>query len=381
VSVSFGLEKRLFGYNSSYFVGAVIGGLIGVYLLSVLFRYALLGRSGTKVQQTLVVLLTGIVATGFFAFGEGADGFMTRITNPQNPAQSLAYALSTVIVGFLVWWRTDDTPPLADQTTSRSVVGRAVALVFVIPMILVGIGNIGGNIYNLAVNGPLPAVSAGLTRAEVRENMLTGDLASFWTLVDERAPADLDYIVERLVTNPELLETEGDARRFLEAEMVNYRISLATYGPALSDIQRKEIIESNSEILRLAEDQPTVCADLGMTGGQNVSSDQLLTFKSELNRALVIMVGHLLDAKDAAVAGSTVPKPPTEQDYLTLVRGLLDDGMTEDQLQAIFNQEASHPEFCAALIMFMDGVVAMDGMAGEAVRFEVTQGMLTAAPQ
>jgi hypothetical protein len=54
--------------------------------------------------------------------------------------------------------------------------------------------------------------------------------------------------------------------------------------------------------------------------------------------------------------------------------------MTEDQLQAVVNQDAEHPKYCSALIQWLGGIVAMAGPAGEAVRFEVAQEMLSAAP-
>ena len=90
------------------------------------------------------------------------------------------------------------------------------------------------------------------------------------------------------------------------------------------------------------------------------------------------MTASLLDAREAATAGAQVPRPPTEQDYETLVQEVLAAGMTSDQLLVIGDQDAKHPEFCSAIIRWTDGVVAMEGPAGEAVRFEFTQTILTA---
>ena len=84
--------------------------------------------------------------------------------------------------------------------------------------------------------------------------------------------------------------------------------------------------------------------------------------------------------QEAAAAGAQVPRPPTEQDYEALVLDVFTAGMTEDQFQAVVNQDAEHPEFCSGLIRWMDGLIAMEGPAGEAVRFETTQGMLSFAP-
>ena len=91
--------------------GLSIGGLVGVYQFSLLFRYVILGSGGTKVQHLWVVMLTGVVAIGFSAFGDGTDGFSNRITNPPDMAQAIAYAHSALIVAFFVWLRSDTNMP------------------------------------------------------------------------------------------------------------------------------------------------------------------------------------------------------------------------------------------------------------------------------
>ncbi|MGR3344721.1 MAG: hypothetical protein ACU0DI_16155, partial [Paracoccaceae bacterium] len=93
-------------------------------------------------------MLTGIVAIGYLAFGDGTDGFANRITNPPDMVQAIAYAFSALVVAFFVWQRADESPqPPEMQPKTRSIVGRAVALVFVIPMILIGLGNLAGSAY------------------------------------------------------------------------------------------------------------------------------------------------------------------------------------------------------------------------------------------
>lgn len=189
--------------NLYYLGGLTIGGLVGVYLFSLLFRYAILGRGGTKVQHLWVVMLTGVVAIGFSAFGDGTDGFSNRITNPPDMAQAIAYALSALIVAFFVWLRSDtNMPPEGSPATKASIVGRALALVFVIPMILIGLGNLAGSAYSVAVHGQ-PSPGLGVNRAEMREIMLNGEMAPFWQLVDQEAPSDLDYIIERIFSDEE----------------------------------------------------------------------------------------------------------------------------------------------------------------------------------
>lgn len=55
-------------------------------------------------------------------------------------------------------------------------------------------------------------------------------------------------------------------------------------------------------------------------------------------------------------------------------------GVSQDKMQAIFDEDTSHPDFCTTTIAFLNAVAVMGGSAGEAVRFEAMQAMLTFAP-
>lgn len=370
----------MFGFNPYYVGGAFIGGIIGIYLFSALFRYALLGRSGTILQQMWVVLLTGIVAIGFSAFGDGTDGFLNRITNAPNMVQIIVYSLSALVVAVSVWWRTDDAPPPPDAPKRGGIVGRAIALVFVIPMILIGLGNIGGSVYSLAVNAPPPGSGLGVSRAEMREIMLNGDLAPFWRMVNERAPQDMDHIIERMFAQEVDIRNVQQGQQILNSELVNYRVSLATYASALKDQQRKDILHATLEMMRAFEDRPALCLDLVMTGGQNMTQEELLSAQELLNRNLIVMTESLLDVRQAAASGASVPRPPTDQGYGELLELLYERGVPGDQLQALFNEDASHPQFCQAQIAFLDAVIDLEGASGKAVRSEVLKAMLVATP-
>lgn len=370
----------MFGYNPYYIVGSAIGGAIGIYFLSFLFRYAIFGPNGTKLQQLWTVLLTGIVAIGFSAFGDGTDGFTSRVTNLPNVAQTISYSISTLLVGFLVWFNNSEKLPAPQSPQKRGFVGRAIALIFVIPMTLIGLGTIGGSIYSLAVYGPPPGPGLGVSRAEMRNIMLNGDLGPFWRVVDERAPTDMDYIIERMFSQEADIRSVDQGHQILNQELVSYRVSLATYASALNDMQRKEIMQSTLDLLSAYEDQPALCLDISMTGGQNMTQEQLLSAQDLLNQNLIVVTENLLDARAAASEGASVPTPPIEEDYGLLVQMLIDRGMPDDQLQALFSEDTSHPQFCQFQIEFLQAVLDLEGSSGEAVRFEVGQAMLTTAP-
>jgi hypothetical protein len=364
--------------NTYYLIGLTIGSLIGIYILSLLFRYAILGRGGTKVQHLWVVMLLGVVAIGFSAFNGGTDSFTSRITNPPDMAQAIVYALSALIVAFFVWLRPDVSQTLeSSQVRKASIVGRAVALVFVIPMILLGLGNLTGSAYSVAVHGQ-PSPGLGVSRAEMREIMLNGEMAPFWQLLNQDAPTDLNYIIDRIFADQASYGSEDDVRNKVSAELLAYRVQMATYGPALTDPQRSEIIRSQSDFIRAFQDDPETCATVASQGGAALSAAQLSAHNAIFNQSMTTMMGLLIEARTTAQEGTTMPRPASEDDYAALVESMIENGTSENELQVLFSENSADPAYCTATLDFMDAVADLSGLAGAAVRFEITQSLLTA---
>ena len=111
-----------------------------------------------------------------------------------------------------------------------------------------------------------------------------------------------------------------------------------------------------------------------------MTQEQLLLAEDLLNQSQIVTTENLLDARVGASEGAAAPTPPTDEDYGLLVQILIDRGMPDDQLQALFNEDTSHPQFCELQIDFLQAVLDLEGPSGEAVRFEIGQAMLTAAP-
>lgn len=370
----------MFNINPYALGGAFVGGLVGTYFLSLLFRYALLGRNGTKVQQLWVIMLTGVVGIGFSAFGDGTGGFTNRITNMPDMTMVIAYGLSALIIAFTVS-RNFEEPTVKRQLKMGGILGRAVALVFVVPMTLIGIGNLTGNAYSFAVNGPPPGPGLGASRAEMRQIMLDGEMAPFWAMVDEKAPEDLYWIIESLFAAEDTYRSADDVAAKFNNEMLKYRVSLAIYGPALTDTQRRVVIQNQTDFIREFQGDPETCAMVAISGGAGLSQEQLLSVKEIFNRTLVETMGLLIDARNASRDGVMMPSAPTEDDYLLLTESIFESGFTEDQLMAFANGDTTHPEFCNMAIGFMDAIARIEGQAGERIRFEATQEMLTTVPQ
>lgn len=133
-------------------------------------------------------------------------------------------------------------------------------------------------------------------------------------------------------------------------------------------------------MLHAYEDRTALCVDLAMTGGQNMTQEQLLFGQDLQNLHMIAITQSLLDARQAAASGTAMPKPPTEQDYGALRQLLYERGVPEDQLQALYTEDASHPQFCQVQIAFLDALINLEGTSGEAVRFEVSQALLVAMP-
>jgi hypothetical protein len=363
--------------NPYYLAGLTLGGLVGIYLISILFRYAILGRGGTKVQHLWVVMLTGVIAIGFSAFGDGTDGFTNRITNPPDMAQAIAYALSALVVAFFVWLRPDENQqPEGSTARKASIVGRSVAMVFVIPMILTGLGNLVGSAYSIALHGQ-PSPGLGIDRAEMRENMLNGEMAPFWLLMDKEAPSDLDYIIERIFADEERYSSEQDVMDKISAELVAHRVQMATYGPALTDAQRVEMIKSQSDFLRSFQDDPDTCAVVASKGAGALSAEQLSAALAVFNQSITTMMRLLIEARETAQDGATMPRAASEDDFAALVADMIETGTSEHELQVFFSENSADPAYCTAVLDFMDAVSGLPGPAGVAVRFEITQGILT----
>lgn len=364
--------------NPYYVLGLTIGAMLGITLFSLLFRYAILGKGGTKAQHLWVIMLTGVVAVGFSAFGDGTDGFANRLKNPPDMAQALAYAIATFVVASVV-----SLLPAREQTQEVSRVrgfgmaGRALALVIVVPMVLLGLGTLGVSSYSIVANGRANPGLGG-DRADMREIMLKGEMAPFWQLVDQEAPEDLDYIIDRMFADEERYSSRQDVADKLGEEVRAYRVEMAKYAPALTDAQRAELIAGQADFLRAFQDDPETCALVAMQGGGALSEQQLSAVIAVFNRSMTSMMRLLFEASVAAQNGATVPRAASDDDYASLAASMVESGTSERELQALISEDGSDPEaLCAASLAFMDASARLPDPAGASIRYEVTQGLLT----
>lgn len=369
-----GMSAEQWGYA----LGAGVGGVFAILLLSALFVSAYAGNTSNRARTLWIVALTGVVGIGVYSFNEGEGGFQNRITNIPEMEVAVGYSISTLIVmALFVWWRRKPQTEVAEG--KKLGAGRIFAIVIAVPITLIGLGNFVGSAYVAATEG-VRGSGLGVSRAEMRNIMLNGDMAPFWRVVDKQAPKEMDYVIDRLFAREDEIKNLEGARQIFNEELIDFRVSLSTYGPAMTDNQRGELLQANSELLQAFETQPELCIDVAMTGGQSLSQEQWRPRRDALNNLMVVMTENLLAAKESATAGTSVPIPPTDEDYGQLVTELLADGMPESELQALINEDPTHPDFCSAMIAFMEGAVALEGDAGEAVRFEIAQQALVAAP-
>lgn len=370
----------IFGTTSATAFGIFIGALVSIFLFSLLFRYALLGRSETAAERFIVVALTAVVAIGVSGFGSGSEGFWNRMTHPPHLISIVSYSVAALIVGFVAWPRA--TVSAADGPGSmRPTVSpwRYVALLVVIPMMFLGLGNVAGSTYSVAVHG-FPDPVLGVTRTQMRTIMINGDLGTFWTMMDEKAPEDFDRIIDRIFENRERYRDAEDGRRHLDEEIVRYQTALAVHGPAMTDQQRKTILQSNLTFVKEFEDRPTECADVAATGGRSLDPELLLPAKDAFNNTLIATVENLLEASQSASDPATGTLPVTEEHYAALGDELANRNLSDAQMKALIDEDPTNPAFCSASISFLEVLIDLDGRAGEALRFAAIQELLSASP-
>ena len=134
-----------------------LGALVGAYVFGSMFRHALLGSTGTKQQQFWVFQLMGIAAVGFGAVGAGEGSLADRISNPPTVDLLVIQPLAALVVGLIALRQRDDAHDRFESRRPQGIMGRiigvsgrALALIVVVPVMVVGLGNIVVNVYNLA---------------------------------------------------------------------------------------------------------------------------------------------------------------------------------------------------------------------------------------
>ena len=210
---------------------------------------------------------------------------------------------------------------------------------------------------------------------ETRELMLRGKLAKFWQVVDEKAPEDLDYVINRFFEARSSLRTSEDVREKLNRELLAYRLRLAKYSRALSDRQRVDMINARIQFLRSFDD-PKTCALVARHGAGKLNYHQLSLVYLELDQVMATMTSHLLDARAINTGEANEPIPPTDEDYDQLATRMKDNGMTDLDLEPLYLDTWRAPEYCQVYLSYLENVAAMPGKSGVAIRFDEIEGLL-----
>ena len=86
--------------------------------------------------------LAGLSAIGLSGHGSGTGGFVARLSHPAEPIAWLAYGFCTVIACVILYlmWDTKIKPKYEAKRTP--VFQRAIHILFSVPLIAVGSGNI-----------------------------------------------------------------------------------------------------------------------------------------------------------------------------------------------------------------------------------------------
>ncbi|PCK07721.1 MAG: histidine kinase [Alteromonadaceae bacterium] len=146
------------------------------------------------------------------------------MTHPADTTRATVYLLSAVVVAFFTWRKLSKDQPINEQPKSGGMAYRMAALVFVIPMILIGVGNLAGSTYSVVVKRSNPDLLLGNTRSELQQNMPRSKTAPFWVMISEKAPEDFANIIRSATTGnftvpaPELSsDPNGDEKAILNS--------------------------------------------------------------------------------------------------------------------------------------------------------------------
>jgi hypothetical protein len=360
-------------------IGSGIPSALGVGLVYLLFRRAILGGDGTVSQRLWIAALAGLCGAGLYAFNEGEGGFVNRITNIPTITYALSMAIASLIVMGVIVKNASPPSPELEPEIKKVGWGRLGAIALAAPFLVLGLGNLAGSAYVVATEG-FPALGITVDQAELRHNMLNGDMGPVWQVVDEKAPNDFDMIVNEIVKRSPDFRSVRDAEQAVNYQALNYRLSLASYGTALDDAGRKALIRSQTDFLRAFKDDPEKCIIVANRGADALPQEELLERVNVFNLSMATMFSLLIDARDSS-QGRRLPAPPTDEDYVLLIDELVATGIPADRLLAVLNGDTSQPDYCEIIIAYMDGVANLKGAAGERVRFETAQLLLTAVPE
>lgn len=360
-------------HDLAVLVGAFVGGLVIFPLVAAVFRYAVLGHEGSKLQKIYFVFIVALVAVGIAGFGEGTDGFVNRALNAPDLASIIGSGLAALAVAGFVSTRQEVAP---EGRTTIGPVARFFALLFALPIGVFGSINLIGGGYTA-----LTYDEAAQIRGSIREQLLGSKMVETWHLIEERSPANFQGIVERLAVAIEEGKTGKEAFALMNAELAGLRTMLLEYSDFLTDDERKQIIGTSLDMLKRVKEDPVLCANVAATGGKDLPPKVAEAIEREKLASYVAVFGGLLNAQDRAQTGDSEDTawttPPTPAHYVALGEEIDRLGVNREALNAALSGDTSHPGYCAGNIGFSEGVLKLGGQAGEAVRWETTKFMLS----
>lgn len=357
-------------YSSALFV---LDSLAGIAILSFLLRFALFGADASRRKRLWLVLVAGGLVFASVAFDTIGDDFANLIITSPDPRKVGGWAVSFVIAVAFVWWRSGKPLPAPRFSSRLRLVLRCCAVLLSILLIVSYLEGVAVSAYRTFVKEAVSQTDtrSTMSRAKIREIMFNSAFGRFWKMLDQRAPDELDLVIESLFAQRETLRTRQEMSALIDQEMEHFHVSRFIYGAALSDKQRKNIIQMGTNLLKGLEDRPALCVDMIRTSGQSFSQQDLLSVQRAFNDLLIVRAESLLNAEQAATQNALVPVPATDADFDRLFEKLMAQGMSEEELMIYINQDTDHSDFCSIMITVSEEIVAMQGPSGKAIRFWV----------
>lgn len=217
----------------------------------------------------------------------------------------------------------------------------------------------------------------GTSREEIANILLTGEMPQYWRAVEENAPELFESTVDVLYQSQQSLTTETEVINAVNAQFVEIFRSLTDQSlQSLTDAQRREILDSYSQLLISAQDHPDLCSDIVLTGGQNATQSDIILIGPHWDEFNAQIVRSLTQAQEDDITETQNPGPAISQDYAVLVSEAFQNGLTQQGYRALSEADASNPDFCTANISIYTTLVLMEGESANRLRHDETNLIL-----
>jgi hypothetical protein len=357
-------------FLSPLFLVKLVGGILGLTLLTTLFRVALFGSQATRVQRAITAVIAGIIAIGMYSFNEGGGSI--------DPNSLYSYGFGSILIAIYLLFakklptaeifasKEDENKKRRKQRTGR---GIAIALTALIALL-------GTSGWYQAAKSEFIFDRPSLSRLE--SNALRGEMAAFWQTVKERDPRKFEELMAKAQdqATPDVL-SESQRLDIMNKVLIDFQREFLPYLQYIPVRESKALVAASNSVAKALLNDLELCAEYQMNGGAGFSRNELLMVRSEIVEAGIAAANALFEARDTSQRSGAKPNnPASEEDWVRLGEYLQMLGISQYQISLVVNGSVSDPDYCEASIVFMDGVVTNTSEGAEHIQTEIAALMI-----